>query len=91
MKELGPFSNSSETTESATDLILCSMRSLSVKPDRDSEALDFRAASELLRRTLFDAQDEIDRRREQIIADIEGKLQQRVAQEILFLIRWTLA
>ena len=32
------------------------------------------------RRSLFDAQDEIDRRREQIIVDIEGKLQQRVSQ-----------
>ena len=43
------------------------------------------------RRALFDAQDEIDRRREQIIADIEGKLQQRVAETRLFSIRWTLA
>jgi adenine-specific DNA-methyltransferase len=43
------------------------------------------------RRTLFDAQDEIDRRREEIIADIEGKLQQRVAETRLFSIRWTLA
>jgi len=29
--------------------------------------------------TLFDAQDDIDRRREQLIAEIEGKLQQRVS------------
>jgi len=29
------------------------------------------------RRALFDAQDEIDRRREQLIAEIEGKLQQK--------------
>ena len=36
------------------------------------------------RRTLFDAQDEIDRRREQLIAEIEGKLQQRMSQEKLF-------
>ena len=43
------------------------------------------------RRALFDAQDEIDRRREQIIADIEGKLQQRVVETRLFSIRWTLA
>ena len=43
------------------------------------------------RRTLFDAQDEIDRRREQIIAEIEGKLQQRVSQTRLFSIRWSLA
>lgn len=42
------------------------------------------------RRTLFDAQDEIDRRREQLIAEIEGKLQQRVSQTTLFPIRWTL-
>ena len=62
-----------------------------VKPDRDSEALDFRAASELLRRALFDAQDDIDRRREQLIAEIEGELQQRVSQEKLFSIRWKLA
>jgi adenine-specific DNA-methyltransferase len=42
------------------------------------------------RRTLFDAQDDLDRRREQIIADIEGKLQQRVSQDRLFSIRWRL-
>ncbi len=43
------------------------------------------------RRALFDAQDDIDRRREQIIADIEGKLQQRVSQTSLLSIRWSLA
>ena len=42
------------------------------------------------RRTLFDAQDEVDRRREQLIADIERKLQQRIAQQRLFSIRWSL-
>jgi len=42
------------------------------------------------RRGLFDTQDEIDRRREQLIADIEGKLQQRISRQSLFLIRWTL-
>jgi adenine-specific DNA-methyltransferase len=40
------------------------------------------------RRALFDAQDEIDRRREQLIAEIEGKLQQRVSSQELFTIRW---
>ncbi len=40
-------------------------------------------------RALFDAQDDIDRRREQLIAGIEGKLQQRVSQERLFSIRWS--
>jgi adenine-specific DNA-methyltransferase len=42
------------------------------------------------RRALFDAQDEIDRRREQLIADIEGKLQQKVETTELFTIRWRL-
>ena len=41
------------------------------------------------RRALFDAQDDIDHRREQLIAEIEGKLQQRVAQKKQFSVRWT--
>ena len=40
---------------------------------------------------LFDTQDDIDRHREQLITDIESKLQQRVSQEKLFSIRWKLA
>ena len=40
------------------------------------------------RRALFDAQDEIDRRREQLIAEVEGKLQQKVSSESLFSVRW---
>jgi len=40
------------------------------------------------RRALFDAQDEIDRRREQLINEIEGKLQQKVSSQHLFAIRW---
>jgi hypothetical protein len=42
------------------------------------------------RRALFDAQDEIDRRREQLISDIEGKLVQKVTSESLFMIQWKL-
>lgn len=42
------------------------------------------------RRALFDAQDEIDRRREQLIADIEGRLQQKVDSIELFTVRWRL-
>ena len=41
------------------------------------------------RLALFDAQDEIDRRREQLINEIEGKLQQKVSSERLFTVRWT--
>lgn len=34
--------------------------------------------------------DEVDNRLDQLIVEIEGKLQQRVSQKILFSIRWSL-
>ena len=40
------------------------------------------------RRALFDAQDDIDRHREQLIAEIEGKLEQKTTLLELFSIRW---
>ena len=43
------------------------------------------------RRTLFDAQDQVDRQREELIAQIEGKLQQATTIQPLFVFRWTLA
>ena len=52
------------------------------------KALDSRRNAK--RRALFDAQDDIDRRREQLIADIEGKLYQTVLETKLFSIRWML-
>ena len=42
------------------------------------------------RRTLFDSQDQVDKQREELIALIEGKLQQRTSDENLFIIRWSL-
>ncbi len=42
------------------------------------------------RRALFDAQDEVDQRREQLISDIEGKLRQTVTDTEVFTIRWCL-
>ncbi|WP_435548311.1 hypothetical protein [Desulfobacterium sp. N47] len=42
------------------------------------------------RRSLFDAQDEVDRQRDELIAMIEGKLQQRTETVQLFEIRWNL-
>lgn len=42
------------------------------------------------RRSLFDAQDEVDRQREELIAMIEGKLQQQTDLVQLFEIRWSL-
>jgi len=42
------------------------------------------------RRALFDAQDDIDRQRERLIADIEDKLQQTVTRSELFSVGWIL-
>ena len=43
------------------------------------------------RRALFDAQDDIDRHRAQLIAEIEGKLEQKTTLVELFSIRWEIA
>jgi ERCC4-related helicase len=43
------------------------------------------------RRSLFDAQDEIDKQRYELIAQIEGKLEQKVSTEALFTVRWRIA
>ena len=43
------------------------------------------------RRTLFDAQDQVDRQRDELIGKIEGKLQQRRSTTELFTIRWLMA
>jgi adenine-specific DNA-methyltransferase len=43
------------------------------------------------RRALFEAQDEIDQRRERLIADIEAKLTQRAASAVILSLRWRLA
>lgn len=40
------------------------------------------------RRSLFDAQDQVDKQRDELIAQIEGKLQQRRSTMGLFTIRW---
>jgi len=42
------------------------------------------------RRSLFDAQDTVDKQREELIAKIEGKLAQRTSAVNLFTLRWTL-
>jgi len=43
------------------------------------------------RRSLFDAQDQVDKQREELIAQIEGKLTQVTRLESLFRLRWRLA
>ncbi|MBY0579807.1 MAG: DEAD/DEAH box helicase family protein [Burkholderiales bacterium] len=43
------------------------------------------------RKALFDAQDEIDQRRELLIADIEGKLKLRTDSTGIFFVKWSVA
>ncbi len=42
------------------------------------------------RRSLFDAQDQVDKQREELIAVIEGKLNQTTSMQPLFMLRWAL-
>ena len=42
------------------------------------------------RRSLFDAQDQVDRQREELIEQIEGKLKQQASLDQLFVIRWAI-
>jgi adenine-specific DNA-methyltransferase len=42
------------------------------------------------RRSLFEAQDQIDRQRDQLIETLEGKLAQKTHSTSLFTLRWTL-
>jgi adenine-specific DNA-methyltransferase len=40
------------------------------------------------RRALFDAQDQVDKQRDELIAQIEGKLKQTVSLSTMLLVRW---
>jgi len=42
------------------------------------------------KRTLFDAQDDIEQKKDSLIADVESRLQQRTSREQLFAVRWRL-
>ena len=43
------------------------------------------------RRRLFEAQDEVDERKDDLIEDIEQRLKQRTEEVTLFTIRWRMA
>ena len=49
---------------------------------------DLEAERNRKRRALFDAQDQIDRRKDGLISDVEARLRQQVETEPLFTIRW---
>jgi len=44
----------------------------------------------VLRRDLFESQDEIDRKKEDLIEEIEARLNQQITQKELFTIQWRL-
>jgi hypothetical protein len=49
-------------------------------------------AHELTKRwSLFEAQDKVDQRREELIAQIEGKLTLKTGRQPLFTVRWSVA
>jgi len=49
------------------------------------------AQRNLKRRSLFDAQDQVDKQREELITAIEGKMSQNTRSENLFSIRWAIS
>jgi len=42
------------------------------------------------RRSLFDAQDQVDKQRDQLIGTIESKLEHKSTFSLIFTVRWTL-
>jgi adenine-specific DNA-methyltransferase len=52
---------------------------------------DLEAERNQARRRLFDAQDEIDNKRDTLIAEIEAELKVDVSQHTLFILRWILS
>ncbi|KAF0153575.1 MAG: hypothetical protein FD143_107 [Ignavibacteria bacterium] len=63
---------------------------LEEKVSAQREIKDMEKKRSELRRNLFLAQDEVDKRKEKIIEDIEARLQQKIETKELFTIRWTL-
>ena len=62
--------------------------SLDAKVAAQRKVRELEAERNRKRRALFDAQDEVDRRKEDLITDVEARLRQTVESEVLFTIRW---
>lgn len=60
-----------------------------VEKHRKQKALEAQRADK--RRALFEAQDEIDGKKETLLAEIEARLKQQVTETPLFTIRWSVA
>ncbi len=52
------------------------------------KAKDLESSRSQKRRALYDAQDDIERRKEALIGEVEARLKQRIEEEALFTIRW---
>ena len=63
---------------------------LEEKVSAQREIKDMEKKRNELRRNLFLAQDEVDKRKEKIIEDIEARLKQKIETKELFTIRWSL-
>jgi len=63
---------------------------LNEKLDNQKQVKALEAQRNQRRRSLFDAQDDVDKRREKLIVQIEGKLAQQNTLVQLFVIRWKL-
>jgi adenine-specific DNA-methyltransferase len=63
---------------------------LEEKVEGQKQIRELEAQRNRKRRSLFDAQDEVDRQRDEFIANIEGKLTQSVSVRSLFSVRWVL-
>jgi adenine-specific DNA-methyltransferase len=61
---------------------------LQAKIDLQRQANDMERRRTAKRRELFEAQDEIDRRKEALIAGVEARLHQSAEDRLLFMIRW---
>jgi adenine-specific DNA-methyltransferase len=63
---------------------------LQEKIDAQKRIKNLEAKRNSARRALFEAQDEVDRQRDELIIELEGKLKQQVDLQPLFTIRWRL-
>jgi superfamily II DNA or RNA helicase len=64
--------------------------SLEEKVRAQREIKEMEKTRNALRQNLFQAQDEVDAKKEKLIDEIEARLKQKVTNDRLFLIRWTI-
>ena len=63
---------------------------LQAKLEGQKQLKNLEATRSQKRRALFDAQDDVDRRRDALITTVEAQLRQKLSRKELFIIRWSL-